>query len=84
MVIVESEGKKCGLLVDAILGQSQVVIKNLEKNYRKVEGIAGATILGDGQVALILDVHGLVRLATRVRSGVEEAANEKEVLAPSA
>ena len=83
VVIVESEGKKCGLLVDTILGQSQVVIKNLEKNYRKVEGIAGATILGDGQVALILDVHGLVRLAARVSSGVEETA-EEEILATSA
>ena len=83
VVIVESEGKKCGLLVDTILGQSQVVIKNLEKNYRKVEGIAGATILGDGQVALILDVHGLVRLTARVSSGVDEASDE-EILAASA
>jgi two-component system chemotaxis sensor kinase CheA len=51
--------------VDELLGQSQVVIKNLEANYCKVEGVAGATILGDGRIALILDVNGLTRLATR-------------------
>ena len=63
VVIVENEGRKFGLLVDEILGQSQVVIKNLETNYRKIEGIVGATIMGDGRVALILDVQGLARIA---------------------
>ncbi len=56
VVIVESEGKKTALLVDELLGQLQVVIKSLETNYRKVHGISGATIMGDGRVALILDV----------------------------
>ena len=46
------------LLVDELLGQQQVVIKNLETNYRRVDGVSGATILGDGRVALILDVPG--------------------------
>lgn len=64
VVIVENEGKKCALLVDELLGQSQVVIKNLETNFRKVAGIAGATILGDGRVAMILDIFGLMRLAS--------------------
>jgi two-component system chemotaxis sensor kinase CheA len=51
------------LLVDALLGQQQVVVKNLEANYRKVDHVSGATILGDGKVALILDVGSLVRSA---------------------
>jgi two-component system chemotaxis sensor kinase CheA len=61
LVIVENDGNKVALLVDELIGQSQVVIKSLETNYRKVDGIAGATILGDGRVALILDVPGLLR-----------------------
>lgn len=64
VVIVENQGKKCALLVDELLGQSQVVIKNLETNFHKVAGIAGATILGDGRVAMILDIFGLMRLAS--------------------
>ncbi|HOP15960.1 MAG TPA: chemotaxis protein CheA [Gammaproteobacteria bacterium] len=63
LVVVEGEGRKCGLFVDDLLGQQQVVIKSLEANYRKVEGLSGATILGDGSVALILDIPGLMRLA---------------------
>jgi two-component system chemotaxis sensor kinase CheA len=62
-VIVEHEGRLAALMVDDLLGQQQVVIKSLESNFRKVEGVAGATILGDGRVALILDVPGLVALA---------------------
>jgi two-component system chemotaxis sensor kinase CheA len=62
-VIVEHEGRLAALMVDELLGQQQVVIKSLEANFKKVEGVAGATILGDGRVALILDVPGLVALA---------------------
>lgn len=62
IVIVELDGKTIGLLVDELLGQSQVVIKSLEANYHKVDGVMGATILGDGRVALILDLQGLFRL----------------------
>jgi two-component system chemotaxis sensor kinase CheA len=58
-VVVECEGRKVGLFVDELLAQQQVVIKSLETNYRKVTGVAGATILGDGTVALILDIAGL-------------------------
>lgn len=58
-VIVEAEGKKTALLVDELLGQHQVVIKSLESNFRKVPGMSGATIMGDGKVALILDVMAL-------------------------
>ena len=63
LVIVEADGKKAGLYVDDLLGQQQVVIKNLETHYRKVDGISAATILGDGTVAMILDVTGLIRMA---------------------
>ncbi len=63
LVVVEGQGMRCGLFVDDLLGQQQVVIKSLEANYRRVEGISGATILGDGSVALILDIPGLVRLS---------------------
>ncbi len=65
LVVVEGQGEMCCLLVDELLGQQQVVIKSLEANYRRVEGVSGATILGDGSVALILDVPGLVRFSIR-------------------
>ncbi|NCT81827.1 MAG: chemotaxis protein CheA [Comamonadaceae bacterium] len=61
MVVVEAEGGRVALLVDELLGQQQVVVKNLEANYRKVSDVSGATIMGDGRVALILDVGSLVR-----------------------
>jgi len=60
VVIVEAEGKKIALLVDELIGQHQVVIKSLEANFRKLPGISGATIMGDGNVALILDVAAIV------------------------
>jgi two-component system chemotaxis sensor kinase CheA len=63
MVVAEAEGGRVALLVDQLLGQQQVVVKNLEANYRRVNDISGATIMGDGRVALILDVGSLVRRA---------------------
>jgi two-component system chemotaxis sensor kinase CheA len=63
MVVAEAEGGRVALLVDELLGQQQVVVKNLEANYRKVTDVSGATIMGDGRVALILDVGSLVRRA---------------------
>lgn len=63
MVVIESDGMRVALLVDELLGQHQVVVKNLESNYRKVPNVSGATILGDGTVALILDTSSLVRRA---------------------
>ncbi len=65
IMVVEGEGRRVGLFVDDLLGQQQVVIKSLEANFRRVDGVSGATILGDGQVALILDVPGLIRLASQ-------------------
>ena len=61
MVVVEAEGGRVALLVDELLGQQQVVVKNLESNYRRVDDVSGATIMGDGRVALILDVGSLIR-----------------------
>ncbi|HUN91718.1 MAG TPA: chemotaxis protein CheW [Burkholderiaceae bacterium] len=61
MVIVEADGRRVAVLVDELLGQHQVVVKNLEANYRRVQGVSGATILGDGRVALIIDVAGFVK-----------------------
>jgi two-component system chemotaxis sensor kinase CheA len=61
MVVVEADGARVALMVDELIGQQQVVIKNLESNYRKVPNVSGATILGDGKVALILDTSSLVR-----------------------
>ncbi len=61
MVIVESEGGRVALLVDQLIGQHQIVVKNLEANYRKINHVSGATIMGDGRVALILDTISLVR-----------------------
>ncbi len=63
MVVLEADGVKAALFIDALVGQHQVVIKSLESNYRKVAGVSGATIMGDGHVALILDVAALVQMA---------------------
>ena len=63
VVLLEAEGRKAAMFVDELVGQHQVVIKSLETNYRKVPGVSGATIMGDGRVALILDVGTLVRLS---------------------
>ena len=60
LVILEAEGHKAALFVDDLIGQHQVVIKSLESNYRRVQGVSGATIMGDGKVALILDTAALV------------------------
>jgi len=63
IVVAEGDGRRIGLFVDELLGQQQVVIKSMEANYGPVDGVAGATILGDGSVALILDLSGLIRVA---------------------
>jgi two-component system chemotaxis sensor kinase CheA len=67
MVILNADGAAAALFVDALVGQHQVVIKSLEANYRRVPGISGATIMGDGHVALILDVPALVEMSRQPR-----------------
>jgi two-component system chemotaxis sensor kinase CheA len=64
IMVVEGDGKRAGLFIDDLLGQQQVVIKSMETNYARIDGVGGATILGEGTVALILDVPGLIRLAS--------------------
>ncbi len=63
VMVVDNNNQKVGLLVDELLAQQQVVIKSLEDNYAKVPGVSGATILGDGRVALIVDIPGLVTMS---------------------
>ena len=81
-VIVQGEGRRYALLVDDLIGQQQVVVKNLETNYRKVSGVSAATILGDGSVALILDVtdlHRLSRTKREAQSASRQTPLAKEV-----
>lgn len=63
ILIVESEGQRCGILVDDLIGQQQIVIKSLGEQFRNVKGVSGSAILGDGRVGLILDVGGIMNLA---------------------
>jgi len=79
VVVVEAGSSKLGLLVDEIVSQGQVVVKSLETHYRKVDGIMGATILGDGQVGLILDIEALAR-----RSAVDSLERSGAPLGPQA
>jgi two-component system chemotaxis sensor kinase CheA len=71
-VVVESQGQRLALEVDELLGQQQVVVKNLERNYRRIAGVAGATILGDGRVALIVDVGSLSTKTHVVPAAISE------------
>ncbi|HSA34369.1 MAG TPA: chemotaxis protein CheA [bacterium] len=63
VIILESGIRRMALLVDDVIGQHQAVIKSLETNFRRIEGVSGATILGDGRVSIILDIHGIEHLA---------------------
>ena len=75
LVVVEAEDEKIGLFIDELMGQQQVVIKSLETNYQKIQGISGATILGDGTVALIMDVSGLIAVSRQrlAETGMSES-----------
>jgi len=73
LVVLEADGKRVGVLVDDLLAQQQVVIKSLESNFKSVAGIAGATILGDGTVALIIDAPGLISSAAKQGAGAVAA-----------
>lgn len=80
-VMVEHDKQLLALMVDEVKGQQQVVIKNLEANYKRVEGTMGATIMGDGRVALILDVPGLARLHARREAPAETVPPSPAALA---
>ncbi len=71
VVLIETSTKRFGLLVDALVGQQQVVIKSLEQHYKRVPGVAGATIMGDGSVALILDVESLASSVNPINKKAE-------------
>ena len=85
LVVVDFNGSSVGIVVDELLAQQQVVIKSLEQNYRRVEGVSGATILGDGTVALILDIGGIIKLYSEKNGvavqtlGTAISAKEKSV-----
>ena len=74
LVLIESEGKKAALFVDSLVGQQQVVIKSLETDFRKVKGVSGATIMGDGAVALILDIPAIINIGQTQQLQKEYAA----------
>jgi two-component system chemotaxis sensor kinase CheA len=74
LVVIDIGGRRVGLSVDEVVGQQQVVIKSLESNFKQVDGLAGATVLGDGSVALILDVLGLSQYYVDLE--VVQSANE--------
>jgi len=78
MVVLDADGIRVALFVDALLGQHQVVIKSLEANYRKVPGISGATIMGDGHVALILDVSAIAAMAKNHMQKAEDRPMRSE------
>ena len=77
IVVVEGGGQKIGVAVDDLQAQQQIVIKSLETNFRKVEGLSGATILGDGTVALILDVAGLIKMKSHDSSKLLTVSQQK-------
>lgn len=74
VVVVESEGRMLGLVVDAVNGQAQIVVKNLDARFARAEGILGATILGSGEISLILDVPTLVRLGRGTNTRADTCA----------
>jgi two-component system chemotaxis sensor kinase CheA len=74
MIVLDADGTKAALFVDALIGQHQVVIKSLEQNYRRVSGVSGATIMGDGRVALILDVSALIESARTAHAAAGPAS----------
>ena len=59
-MVIASDDKRAALLVDELVGQQQIVVKNIESNFRKINNISGATIMGDGSVSLIIDVSDLL------------------------
>lgn len=79
LVLVDDHDGKFALLVDELLGQQQVVTKNLEANFQKVVGVAGATILGDGRIALILDIAGLKTLKPKLPVSADESDDGAEI-----
>jgi two-component system chemotaxis sensor kinase CheA len=85
LVLLEADGKKSALFVDRLVGQQQVVIKSLETNFKKIPGVSGATIMGDGSVALILDVPALIQMGqtSNYLTGAMPFAHQSAQLIPN-
>ncbi|PCI63501.1 MAG: chemotaxis protein CheA [Gammaproteobacteria bacterium] len=79
LVVVEADGQKVGLMVDDLLAQQQVVIKSLKDNYQQVDGISGATILGDGSVSMILDIPGMINIALEMAQKNQKMLEQETV-----
>lgn len=79
LVVVESDGQKIGLMVDDLLAQQQVVIKSLADNYQQVKGISGATILGDGSVAMILDIPSFIDMALKITQPTKKNKSSNDI-----
>ena len=80
LVVLEMDERRAAIRVDELLGQHQVVLKSLEANYRRVKGVSGATILGDGRVALILDATYLISVAHSVAREMASIAGAAHAL----
>ena len=78
MVVIGTEGDELGLAVDGLLGEEDIVIKSLAENYHEVPGLAGASILGDGRVSLILDVPVLIDMASNANSQLATSARNQD------
>lgn len=85
LVLLEADGKKSALFIDRLVGQQQVVIKSLETNFKKIQGVSGATIMGDGSVALILDVPALIQMGQTANyiTGAQAFANNSNKSVPT-
>jgi two-component system chemotaxis sensor kinase CheA len=82
-VIVESDGARAALMVDQLVGQQQVVVKSLDANFRRVPGISGATIMGDGKVALILDTAHIIGHAQSIPAGARNEPVSQRIRTPA-
>ena len=79
VVIANVAGRKVGYVVDAMAGKKEIVIKSLEQNYRSIRGLIGACLMGDGSIVMVLDVHGLLDLATRLQARRRSLEEQKEL-----
>ncbi|MBE7438338.1 MAG: chemotaxis protein CheW [Spirochaetales bacterium] len=81
VLVVNAGNRKIGFIVDGMIGKREIVIKNLEKNFRQVPGLIGATLMGDGSIIPVLDVNGLLQMARSRSEGPQKAATEPESVA---
>jgi two-component system chemotaxis sensor kinase CheA len=80
VVVAENEDHQKGLMVDDLIGKQEVVVKNLGENLKAVRGVAGATIMGDGQVGLILDIHGIFDIDQNTENAVVAVGKDQKTI----